>query len=183
MRWSPDVGGNTVLRSYLFLILLLFIPLQSCYHMRVEAEPIQSRFIVLKGQQKDAVRKIRTILEDDWKCRIIETDGSGNVLITAPYHFSTDTGFGQPAGGRKYYTQLKIVVESSNNGSVVHLSHYNFEIRTSYAYNNYARGGEVGTMYKHYPYEEYPGMFDLTLINREMDRVSAGIAKIFMEYK
>lgn len=151
--------------------------------MRVEAEPVPSKVITLKWQPKDAVRKIRAMLEDDWKCRILETDSSGNVLITAPYHFSTDMGFGQPAGGRKYYTQLKIVVESSNSGSVVQISHYNFEIRTSYAYNNYAQSGEVGTMYKHYPYEEYPGMFDLTLINREMDRVSAGIAKIFMEYK
>ena len=38
-------------------------------------------------------------------------------------------------------------------------------------------------MYKHYPYEKYPGMFDLTLINREMDRVSADILRIFQEYK
>ena len=113
-------------------------------------------------------------------CRILETDSSGNVLITTPYHFITDTGFGQPAGGRKYYTQLRIEVQQQNGATSVQISHYNFEIRTSYAYN---RDGQVGTMYKHYPYEEYPGMFDLTLINNEMDRAAADIRRIFQEYK
>lgn len=154
--------------------------LPACYHMRVEAEPIAPRIVTITGQPLDAVRKIRKLVEDVWKCRILETDSSGTVLITAPYHFTTDTGFGQPAGGRKYYTQLRIEVRQQNGIVTTHLSHYNFEIRTSYAYNNQ---GQVGTMYKHYPYEEYPGMFDLDLINHEMDRVSADILRIFKEYK
>ncbi len=164
---------------WLFLSLLLAL-LPACYHMRAEAEPIATRIISIPGESQDAVRKIRTFLEDKWKCRILETNSSGTVLITAPYHFTTETGFGQPAGGRKYYTQLRIEVQQHNGTVTAHLSHYNFEIRTSYAYN---KEGQVGTMYKHYPYEEYPGMFDLELINTEMDRASADILRIFKEYR
>lgn len=169
------------MRNYLWLLLFfLLLILPACYHMRAEAEPIATRVITLPGQPDDAVRKIRTLVEDGWKCRILETDSTGTILITAPYHFTTDTSVGQPAGGRKYYTQLRMEIHQLNGIVTAHLSHYNFEIRTSYAYN---KEGQVGTMYKHYPYEEYPGMFDLDLINREMDRVSADILRIFQEYK
>ena len=164
------------------LMALLLALLPACYHMRAEAEPIAPRVISLPGQPQDVVRKIRALIEDRWNCRILQTDQTGMVLITAPYHFKTDTGFGQPAGGRKYYTQLRIEVSEQSGAVAVRLSHYNFEIRTSYAYNDYSKGG-VGTMYKHYPYEEYPGMFDLDLINQEMDRVSTEIQKLFREYK
>jgi hypothetical protein len=161
-------------------LLLMLILLPACYHMRAEAEPIATRVITLPGQPNDAVRKIRTLLEKKWNCRILETDSSGTVLITAPYHFTTDTGFGQPAGGRKYYTQLRIEIQQLNGIVTAHISHYNFEIRSTYAFN---KEGQVGTLYKHYPYEEYPGMFDLDLINREMDRAAADILRIFQEYK
>lgn len=164
------------------LIALLLALLPACYHMRVEAELIAPRVITLPGQPRDVIRKIRTLIEDSWHCRILETDSTGTILITAPYHFKTDTSFGQPAGGRKYYTQLRIEIQQTNGTVTAHLSHYNFEIRTSYAYNDYNKQG-VGTMYKHYPYEEYPGMFDLDLINHEMDRVSTEIQKLFREYK
>lgn len=170
------------MRNRLWLILLFLMPvlLPACYHMRAEAEPIATRIITIPGQPQDAARKIRTLLEETWKCRILEANSRGTVFITAPYHFTTETGFGQPAGGRKYYTQLRIEVQQQNGAVTVHLSHYNFEIRTSYAFN---KEGQLGTMYKHYPYEEYPGMFDLTLINNEMDRVSTDIMRIFKEYR
>lgn len=169
------------MRNCLLLFLSLTLALlPACYHMRADAEPIAPRIISLPGQPQDVTRKIRTLLEDTWKCRILETDSSGTILITAPYHFTTETGFGQPAGGRKYYTQLRIEVQKNNGTVTAHISHYNFEIRTSYAFN---KDGQVATMYKHYPYEEYPGMFDLALINSEMDRASTEIMRIFKEYR
>lgn len=171
------------MRNLLWLLISLMLALlPACYHMRVEAEPIATRTITISGKPLDAVAKIRKLVEEEWKCRILETDSSGSVMITAPYHFTTDTGFGQPAGGRKYYTQLRIEVRQQAGSTLVGISPYNFEIRTSYAYNDYSKGG-VGTMYKHYPYEEYPGMFDLDLINREMDRVLADMHQIFQEHK
>jgi hypothetical protein len=159
-------------------VLLLQLP--ACYHMRAEPELIATRSITITVPPLEAVKKIRRLAERTWKCRILETDSSGTVLITAPYHFTTETGFGQPAGGRKYYTQLKIDVHQLNGTTTVQISHYNFEIRTSYAYT---KDGEVHTMYKHYPYEKYPGMFDLTLINNEMDRVALDISRLFQEYR
>lgn len=162
------------------LVLVALVP--ACYHMRVEAEPISPRIVTIPVKLHDAVGKIRALVEDEWKCRILESDSSGAVLITAPYHFATETGFGQPAGGRKYYTQLRIEVQQNDTSVTIVISPYNFDIRTSYAYNDYSKQG-VGTMYKHYPYEEYPGMFDLNLINREMARVAADIRRIFHEYK
>lgn len=169
------------LRRWFFILLSVLVALlPACYHLRAETEPIATRIISIPDKTNDAAVKIRALLEEKWNCRILKTDISGNTLITAPYRFITDTSFGQPPGGRKYYTQLRIEILNDNGVKTVHLSHYNFEIRTSYAYNN---AGQVGTMYKHYPYEEYPGMFDLDLINREMDRVSAEIMHLFQEYK
>jgi hypothetical protein len=162
------------------LLALTVALLPACYHMRAEAEPIATRVITIPQDATNPAGKIRALIEDKLNCRILETDSTGNILITAPYHFTTDTSVGQPAGGRKYYTQLRIEIQQHDGVSTVHLSHHNFEIRTSYAYN---KEGQVGTMYKHYPYEEYPGMFDLDLINREMDRVSADILRIFQVYK
>lgn len=165
------------LRVLLFFLLLL---LPACYHMRAEPEMIATKNITVSGQPLEVVKKIRRLAERTWQCRILETDSTGTVLITAPYHFTTETGFGQPAGGRKYYTQLKIEVHRHNDSTTVQISHYNFEIRTSYAYS---KDGEIHTMYKHYPYEKYPGMFDLTLINNEMDRIAGDISRLFQEYR
>lgn len=169
------------MRNRLWLLLSIMLALlPACYHMRGEPEPIATRVITISGKKYDAVRKVRTLIEGEWKSRILETDSSGTALITAPYHFKTDTSFGQPAGGRKYYTQFRIEILQRGEKLTIHLSHYNFEIRTSYAYN---KDSQVATMYKHYPYEEYPGMFNLDLINNEMDRVSAEIKRLFQEHK
>lgn len=172
------------MRSLIVLMMCLaVIGLSGCYHMRAEPEQIAPRIVSVPGAPARVLQKIRGLVEDDWKCRVLDSDYTGTVMITAPYHFTTDTSFGQPAGGRKYYTQLRIEVVEKDSGTQVRVSPYNFEIRSSYAFNNYARGGEVGTLYKHYPYEEYPGMFDLDLINKEMDRVAMDIQRLFREYK
>ncbi len=146
--------------------------------MRIEAEPIEPRHVVVSRPSHETIKKIRRFLEEEWKLRMLDEDVPESVIITAPYHFATETGFGQPAGGRKYYTQLRIEVVDQEKGAAVDVSHYHFEIRTSYAYN---KDGKLGTMYKHYPYEEYPGMFDLSLINNEMNRVAVELKKLFQE--
>ncbi|MDD2367275.1 MAG: hypothetical protein PHN84_14045 [Desulfuromonadaceae bacterium] len=169
------------MRRLLWTVLLVLPALLAgCYHMRVESEPIETRVVTLPGNQDDVIGRISRHIEEKFNCRILEADSAGTFIITAPYSFITDTGFGQPPGGRKYYTQLKIEINEQDGVKTASISHYNFEIRTSYAFND---NGKVGTMYKHYPYKEYPGMFDLDLINREMDRVSGEILHIFQEYK
>lgn len=160
----------------LFIIMLMLLTLSACYHMRAEAVPISTRIIEVRVEPADAMRRIRRLVEDEWKSRILEADSSGSVLITAPYHFFTDTGFGMPAGGRKYYTQLRIEVIRRLGQTTIHVSPHNFEMRTTYAFN---QDGQLGTLHKHYPYEHYPGMFDLSRINNEMSRVSAVIRTFF----
>lgn len=144
--------------------------------MRAEAVPIKSQMIEVGGDSADAMLRIRRMIEGEWKSRILEVDSSGLVLITAPYHFFTDTGFGMPAGGRKYYTQLRIEVSQRSGQAYIQVSPYNFEMRTSYAFN---QDGQIGTLYKHYPYEHYPGMFDLSRINHELAWVAANIRNLF----
>lgn len=168
------------MRSFWFCILFLIpllLPLSACYHMRAEPVPISARVVEVKAEPADVLTRLRTLVEVDWKSRILETDSSGTVLITAPYHFHTDTGFGQPAGGRKYYTQLRIEILPRAAGlTAISLSAHNFEMRTSYAFS---QEGQIGTLYKHYPYEHYPGMFDLTRINSELMRVAAHVRNLF----
>lgn len=144
--------------------------------MRISAEPIAPRVLSIKVPSPEVLSKIRRLIEERWQQRILDVGNSGYVIITTPYHFATDTGLGQPAGGRKYYTQLKIEVETHNGQTQVMISPHNYEIRSTYAYG---LGGEVRTLYKHYPYEEYPGMFDITPLNNELDRVSKVIKGLF----
>lgn len=165
------------MRSFYFcLLLLLLLTLPACYHMRAEVEPINARVIEVKADPADAMLKIRKLVEVEWQNRILETDISGSILTTAPYHFYTDTGAGMPAGGRKYYTQLRIEISQRSGQAFIQVSPYNFEMRTSYAYS---QDGRLGTLYKHYPYQHYPGMFDLTRINNELDRVAGIIKTLF----
>lgn len=172
-----DAGGGMVLRSFCPVIMFFMLLIQSgCYHMRAEAVPIGTRVIEVKAEQADAMRRIRRLVEDEWKSRILEVDNSGSVLITAPHHFFTDTGFGMPAGGRKYYTQLRIEILPRPGQTIIQVSPYNFEMRTTYAFN---QDGRLGTLHKHYPYEHYPGMFDLSRIDNEMSRVSVTIRTLF----
>lgn len=162
--------------SCLFILILMLLTLPACYHMRAEVVPIKTRVIEVKAEPADAMRRIRALVEVDWKSRILETDSSGSVLITAPYHFFTDTRPGMPAGGRKYYTQLRIEILRRSEQAIIQVSPYNFEMRTTYAFN---QDGHLGTLHKHYPYEHYPGMFDLSQINNELSRVSVIIRTLF----
>lgn len=162
------------IQRLILLILLLLLP--ACYHMRAEAEPIAPRVLSIKASPPEVMKRIRRLVEERWHQRILGDVSSGTVLITTPYHFATDTGLGQPAGGRKYYTQLRIEVEKHNDQTQVTISSHNYEIRSTYAYS---LAGEVHTMFKHYPYEEYPGMFDLAPLDSEMDRVSKVIKGLF----
>lgn len=177
LGWLDGVGGSMALRNFcIYILILLTVMLSGCYHMRAEVVPIRSRVFEVKAEPADAMRRIRKMVEDEWKSRILEMDSSGSVLITAPNHFYTDTSVGMPAGGRKYYTQFRIEIQPQAGGTAIQVSPYNFEMRTSYAFN---QDGQIGTLYKHYPYEHYPGMFDLSRIDNELTRVASIIMDLF----
>lgn len=159
----------------LFVIALL---LPACYHMRVVADPIPSQSITVRQTPEEALRRIRMTLEKEFHIRVVDEQRAGTVLITTPHHFFTDTGFGQPAGGRKYLVQLQIEVETRNGQTIVTVVPRNFELRTSYAYSS---EGKLHTLYKVYPYEEYPGMFDLDVMTREVQMVAGIIERAMKE--
>ena len=165
-------------RLHLFTLLLpLLLLLSACYHLRIDAEPITPLTFTVKEDSPSALERIRRLVEDTWRQRILVTEEGGIAMITTPYHFATDTGFGQPPGGRKYYTQLRVEVRQLDDQTLVTISPYNYEIRTSYAYGE---EGQVRTMYKHYPYEKYPGMFDLLPLTKELDRVASAMKSLFL---
>ena len=120
----------------------------------------------------DAMRRLRSVLEEDMKFRILEESPDGMQLITSPRHFATDTGPGQPAGGRQYYTQLLIRLSAREGGTEISITPHNYELRTSYAYSS---EGQIRTLYKIYPYEEYPGMFDLIPLLNELSYSASAI--------
>lgn len=137
--------------------------------MRVNPEPLPVQKIATTKNSESALRIIRRVLESELNVRILEEE-NGKTLISAPRHFATDKSVGMPAGGRQYYVQLRFDISHENNHCIITLSPYNYDLRTSYAYG---LDGEVKTLYKIYPYPEYPGMFDLNFLDQELKRVAA----------
>lgn len=160
----------------LFLAVVLLLP--ACYHLRVLPEPIPPRSFDTKLPPREALARIRDALESKLHLRILEEQQEGAVLITAPSNFFTDTGFGQPAGGRRYYVRMRIDVASRQQQSRVTVAAHSFELRTSYAYSE---DGALHTLIKVYPYEEYPGMFNTSEMNREVKMVADLIAHAIKE--
>lgn len=117
-------------------------------------------------------------MEEELHLRVVDEEQVGSVLISAPRQFYVDTGFGQPAGGRKYFVQLQIEVQGQSSGSRINIKGRNFELRTSYVYSEH---GQLETLYKVYPYEEYPGMFNTDIMNQEMQKMAEIIGRDIKE--
>ena len=162
----------------LLTLALVMLSLPACYHMRLVAEPIPPHSISVWQTPEETLRRIKYALEKNLHLRIVAEQRDGTVLISSPHHFFTDTGFGQPAGGRKYFVQLQIEVETNNGRTIVKVVPHKFELRTSYAYSS---EGKLHTLYKVYPYEKYPGMFDLEIMKKEVKMVAAIIDRAMKE--
>jgi hypothetical protein len=159
-------------------LALAALLLAGCYHMRVTPEPILPCMINVRQAPAEALTRIRKVLADELHIRIVDEQQGGSVLISAPHHFYTDTGFGQPAGGRKYYIRLMFTVEQREGRTFVTTAPYSFELRTSYAYSE---DGQMRTLFKVYPYEEYPGMFDTDTMTNEVRTVAGVIERAMKE--
>lgn len=154
------------------LLVLCLVP--GCYHMRIAPESLPVRTLVSTKTPQQTLQRIRDALEHDLGMRLLDTEQNELLLVTAPRHFATDTGPGQPPGGRQYYMQLLIEVATHEGKTVVTISPHNYELRTSYAYSS---EGQLRTLKKTYPYEHYPGMFDLAPLGKELDSVAHSINK------
>lgn len=178
-NWLNGAGPSTALTNFIRLLLLaVVLLLPACYHLRVLPEPIQPCSFDSGLPPRKALASVREILDKKLQLRILDEQQDGTVLITAPNTFFTDTGFGQPAGGRKYYVRLRIEVMPRASQSVITVSAYSFELRTSYAYSE---DGYLRTLTKIYPYEEYPGMFNIKEMNREVMMVAGLIEQAMKE--
>lgn len=166
------VSASLAARAMAALLVLCLLP--GCYHMRLAPEPLPVRTLASTKTAQQTLQRIRQALEDDLGLRALDEGESGLVLITVPHHFATDTGPGQPPGGRKYYVQLLIEVTAQDGRTVVTITPHNYELRTSYVYSS---EGQLRTLSKVYPYDHYPGMFDLGPLGKELDTVAVTISK------
>lgn len=166
----------SLVRLSVLAVVALLLP--ACYHLRVMPEPIRPCVIGVRQAPAEALLRIRKVLDRELHIHIVDEDEKGSVLISAPHHFYTDTGFGQPAGGRKYYVRLMFTVERREGRTFVTTAPYSFELRTSYAYSE---DGQVRTLFKVYPYEEYPGMFDIDTMTKEVQMVAGVIERALKE--
>jgi len=163
--------SSLVVRTLAVLLLCL---LPGCYHMRIAPEPLPVRTLASSKTPQQTMQRIRRALEEDLGMRVLDTEQSEQVLVTAPRHFATDTGVGQPPGGRQYYMQLLVEVTVHEGKTTVTIAPHNYELRTSYAYSS---EGQLRTLKKTYPYDHYPGMFDLEPLVKELDMVAHSISK------
>ena len=106
---------------------------------------------------------------------IEQVDSAERVILTEFRHFSTRAGgVTQPEGGRLYFHRLRVTVGGGEEGAAVELESVELEIRSSYVYEE---GGKVLSFKKRYPYDHYPSMFDLSLVNRELARMRGYLEK------
>ena len=157
-----------MIRKHLLFALFLSMGMAGgCYHMRITPQPLPSYQIFAKSAPPEALAAVERLLnEDDF--RLESVDPSALTILTGYRFFHNDSGFGQPPGGRDYFYRLQVTLRPDGGGTRVTLSGVDFELRSFYVYED---EGHLSTLKKRYPYEEYPGMFDLDAMTRELVRV------------
>lgn len=147
--------------------LLLLLVLPGCYHMRLFPEPVPTEAFPLNGE----LRPVRTGI-----VRILEADGfildgpasSERQLCFESRQFTTETGYGHPVEGRRYYGRLRVILRPEGQKLWVDLTQDGLLIRSHYVENFQ---GAITELEKTYPYEVYPGMFDMGLVRKELQRI------------
>lgn len=135
--------------------------------MRISPLPVEAVSFIVSAEKWKGFATVRHLLEEDG-FSIEEAGEENGLILTAPRHFATETGFGQPIEGRRYLWRLKVTILSEGEGARVTLQVADLRIITRYVES---MEGEVVDITKGYPYEEYPGMFDLGLVKDELLRV------------
>ncbi len=147
--------------------------LAGCYHMRMNPEPLQREAFTVAMTPDRAFDVISDVLSQDG-FYFDRHDDNTDTLVTEYRYFHKDTGISQPVGGRDYYYELRVTVRPAGDGATVALDIPALEMRASYVYDS---DGELKTLSKRYPYEEYPGMFDLVPVDKELHRVETLIRR------
>lgn len=154
------------------IVGLFFVLAAGCYHLRLEPAALPVQRTVTARAATDVFDRARDILaQDGYTVERAEKrdNGEGGVIHCDYRHFSTRAGgISQPVGGRLYYHRLMVTVNGGEEGAEVLVESTGLEIRSSYVYEE---GGAVRSFVKRYPYEHYPGMFDLKAVDHELARV------------
>ncbi len=153
-------------RSWL-AIITAFVLLAGCYHLRPVATPLNSYCFFLQGSPASIFAIIGNVLKEDGF--VIEEEAKdGSALVTSSRYFYNDSGVTQPAGGRNYYYRLKVTLKQRGSRVAVTLEPLSLAIVSTYVYD---ADGQAVNLSKRYPYEEYPGMFELSYLDQELLRV------------
>lgn len=160
---------TTRVKLLLTALLLPALLVSGCYHLRVNPEPLHRAEFTVSLPPDRAFDMIADILVHDGYT-FEQHEERDNTLVTEFRYFHKDTGIGQPAGGRDYFCKFRVTAVPAGDGATVTLEVAALEMRASYVFDN---EGALRTFSKRYPYEQYPGMFDLDAVERELHRVEA----------
>lgn len=159
----------TIMRTVLGFLALAAVLLVSagCYHVRLGPVPLDREEFVVAKPKEDIFPVIEGLLSDGG-FTILRREPDEGVIETDYRFFFKDTGDQQPAEGRDYYYRLRVRLADAVGGTRVTIEVGALELRTHYVYDE---NGGINQLTKRYPYEQYPSMFDLTQVNRELRRV------------
>ncbi|WP_298270609.1 hypothetical protein [Geobacter sp.] len=153
---------------WLWALCVGVLLISGCYHLRLEATPLDVRRFEVPRPPDDVYAAVKCLLARE-RYEFEQEEGKERLLVTGFRHFATRAGgLTLPEGGRLYFHRLRVTVREAAGGSEVAVESVDLEIRSSYAYDE---GGKVNYFMKRYPYEHYPGMFDLDVVNRELNGV------------
>ncbi|HEY6839529.1 MAG TPA: hypothetical protein VI389_12365 [Geobacteraceae bacterium] len=159
----------TILRNKFGLLALcaFVLTVSGCYHMRFTPAPLDTVEFVVPKPKEDLFSRAEGLLADDG-FSVVRRDPDAGMIETDYHFFYKETGAQQPIEGRDYYYRLRVRLEDAPGGTRVRVEVAALELRTHYVYDE---NGGINQLTKRYPYENYPSMFDLTLVSRELRRV------------
>ena len=142
--------------------------LSGCYYFRLAPSPLQPSRFAVDRPAAAVFAALGPLLERDGY-RVERAEEQDLAVLTEFRNFSTRVGgVSQPEGGRLYYHRLKVTIMDLGEGCEVTVASTDLEIRSSYVYSE---GGKVTAFKKRYPYDHYPGMFDLSSVDVELARM------------
>lgn len=161
------------LAGWLIVAALLLLT-AGCYHLRLNPDPLDSVSFTVSRPQPQVFAEIQRLLEKDG-FRMERVDPAAGYLLTDYRFFRNESGFGQPEGGRDYFYKLQISLRPQGSGTEVRLEPTALELRSAYILDE-AEG--LTTLKKRYPYDHYPGMFELSYLAEELGRVRALLGEV-----
>lgn len=149
-----------------WLIFCLLVLLTGCYHLRLVPAPLEKARLVTTKQDREALDAIASVLRGDG-FDIQYLRGESGV-VTGVRKFYTENGPGQPVEGRHYFYRLRVEILPKKPATEIFLEPFALEIESNYVYDS---DGSLKSTMKRYPYEAYPGMFELSFVSQEVERV------------